>query len=61
MATAEAPRPPSAEGESVTPALSRFEREVREKGYLDEADVLENAVRRGLRQARHPSETRPPD
>jgi hypothetical protein len=49
------------EYDTEKPAPSRFEREVREKGYLDEADVLENAVRRGLRRARHPSETRPPD
>jgi hypothetical protein len=39
----------------------RFEHEVREQGYLDEADVTESAILRGLRRARRERETRPPD
>jgi hypothetical protein len=38
----------------------RFEHEVQEQGYLDEADVTESAILRGLRRARRLSETRPP-
>jgi hypothetical protein len=41
-------------------APDRFEQEVAEKGYLDEAGVTESAIVRGLRRARL-SETPPPD
>jgi hypothetical protein len=50
----------------ATPATrppDRFEQEVQEKGYLDEADVTESAILRGLRRARGahpPSETPEP-
>jgi hypothetical protein len=39
----------------------RFAKEVREKGYMDEADVVESAIVRGLRRARRARETPPPD
>jgi hypothetical protein len=49
----------------ATPQPDRFAQEVEEKGYLDEADVTESAILRGLRRARgaHPEtgETAPPD
>jgi hypothetical protein len=48
----------------ATPATrppDRFEQEVREKGYMDEADVTESAILRGLRRARRERETSPPD
>jgi hypothetical protein len=38
----------------------RFEKEVKEKGYLDEADVTESAILRGLRRARRSSKTPEP-
>jgi hypothetical protein len=47
----------------VTPSTrppGRFEQEVQEQGYLDEADVTEPAILRGLRRARRSSETAEP-
>ena len=44
-------------GHPSTRPPDRFEQEVKEKGYLDEADVTESAILRGLRRARRLSET----
>jgi hypothetical protein len=44
----------------ATPATrppDRFEQEVKEQGYLDEADVTESAILHGLRRARRLRET----
>jgi hypothetical protein len=51
----DAPAPPA------TRPPDRFTQEVREQGYLDEADVTESAILRGLRRARRLRETPPPD
>jgi hypothetical protein len=57
-------RKDNAPATSSTRPPDRFEQEVREKSYLDEAAVTESAILRGLRRARGahpPSETPPPD